>query len=348
VTVDGEVIEIERLPLEKLIEIENTRLRIALQRAGRSPFYKDHWKAAGIDLDRLRGIEDLCLLPFVNRRELFEEIRTKRGRIACSAVNTWFAGSSPINPYEWFPFSAGDFLGIAPMMARMIRVVGLRTGDIVLAVAETSPRISSVIPYLYTCSEASRSQRLEFITGSLDWYDAMDMTWIDFIQRRRPTVLFTSTRNAVALADKIYKDLGARAGEVLSNTRVGIFFGEPMEDYKAEIKEAYRLEAYEVYSPTENMSFCSECNAHEGIHFWIDTCIPEIIPFDREDAVPVWQVPRGTRGELVITNFTECFPLIRYKTGESVRVEGTDICGCGRTHPRIFRLPKTREPDKKL
>jgi len=347
-TTDGEVAEVERLPFEKLIEIENRRLRIALRRARRSPFYKDRWKAARVDFDRLHSVEDLCLLPFVNRKELFEEIRTKRGRIACSAVNTWFAGSSSINLYEWFPFSAGDFLGIAPMLARMSRVVGLKTGDIVLAVVETSPRISSVIPYLYTCSEASRSQRLEFITGSLDWYDTLDMTWIDFIQRRQPTVLFTSTGNAVALADKIYKDLRVRAGEILSNTRAGIFFGEPMEDYKAEIKDAYSLEVFEVYSPTENMSFCSECHVHNGIHLWMDACIPEIIPFDREVAVPIWQALSGTRGELVITNFAECFPLIRYKTGESVRVEGTGKCACGRTHPRIFRLPRVQEPDKKL
>jgi phenylacetate-CoA ligase len=346
-TADGEVVEVERLPLEKLIEIENTKLRLALRRANMSPFYKDRWKTARVNFGRLHSVEDLCLLPFVNRKELFEEIRTKRGRIACSAVNTWFAGSSPTNPYEWFPFSAGDFLGIAPLLARMSRVVGLQTGDIVLAVVETSPRISSVIPYLYTCSEASRSQRLEFITGSLDWYDAMDMTWIDFMRRRRPTVLFTSTKNAVALSDKIYKDLKVRAGEILSNTRIGIFFGEPMEDYKAEIKEAYSLEAYEVYSPTENMSFCSECHVHNGIHLWMDTCIPEIIPHDREEAVPIWQAPSGTKGELVITNFAECFPLIRYKTGESVQVEGSGKCACGRTHPRINRLPKAQEPKKK-
>ena len=240
-TADGGGVEVERLPIEKLFEIENRKLRSALRRASLSPFYKDRWKAAGVDVERLGSVEDLCLLPFVNRKELFEEIRAKRGRIACSAVNTWFAGSSPTNSYEWFPFSAGDFLGIAPMLARMSRVVGLQTGDIVLAVVETSPRISSVIPYLYTCSEASRSQRLELITGSLDWYDTLDMTWIEFIQKRRPTVLFTSARNAVALSDKIYKDLKVRAGEILSNARIGIFFGEPMEDYRAEIKDAYSL-----------------------------------------------------------------------------------------------------------
>jgi phenylacetate-CoA ligase len=79
----------------------------------------------------------------------------------------------------------------------------------------------------------------------------------------------------------------------------------------------------------------------------MDTCIPEIIPFDKEEAVPLWQAPSGTRGELVITNFAECLPLIRYKTGESVQVEGTGKCACGRTHPRMSRLPKTQGLKKK-
>jgi len=279
--------DLEDMTLKNLVEMEKTRLQQVLSRAYESPFYRNRWKAADIRPERVRSLEDLCLLPFVTRKELFETIRTKRGKIACGPINTWLAGSSPANPYEWFPFSARDFLGISPMLARMSRVVGLQTGDIVLAVVDTPPQISSAIPYLWTYSEASRFPRLEFIVGSLDWYDTLSMTWIDFIQRRRPTVLFTSTRNALALADKIHKDLKVLAKAVLTETRVGIFYGEPLEDCKTKLMEAYDLEPYEVYSPTEHMRFCTECSAHRGIHLWMDTCIPEVIPFDSEDALPI-------------------------------------------------------------
>lgn len=338
----GDEAGLERMLPKDLVEMEEARLRQVLSRAHGSPLYRDRWRAAGVHPDRVRSLEDLCMLPFVDRRELFEATRMKRGKVACGPVNTWFAGSSPENPYEWFPFGARDFLGIAPMLARMSRAVGLRAGDIVLAVTETRPRISPTIPYLWTCSEASRSPRLEFISGSLEWYDTLGMTWIDFVQRRRPTVLFTSTERALALADKIHRDLNVEVSEVLPETRVGIFYGEPLVDSEAKILEAYGLELYEVYSPTEHMSFCTECGAHEGIHVWMDACIPEIIPAGRGDATPIWETALGTKGELVVTNFAECLPLMRFRTGELIRVEGVDRCACGRTHPRISRLSKAR------
>lgn len=290
-------------------------------------------------------MEDLRRLPFITRKELFEAIRTKRGKIACGPVNTWFAGSSRANRYEWFPFSARDFLGISPMLERMSRVIGLQTGDIVLAVVDTAPRISSVLPYLWTHLQSEKSPRLEFIVGSLDWYDALGMTWIDFVQRRRPTVLFTSPRNALALADKIQEDHRTQAKAILTETRTGIFYGEPFEDCRTRIMEAYDLEPYEVYSPTEHMHFCSECKAHHGIHLWMDTCLPEIILSDSEEPLPLWEASPGTKGRLVITNFAECLPLVRYDTEERITVESIERCVCGRTHPRISRSPS--DNDKK-
>ncbi len=334
---DEDKADLESILLKDLVNIGKTKLRQVLLRAYKSSLYRERWRTAGVHPDQVHSLEDLCLLPFVTRKELFEATRTKRGRITCSPIDAWFTGS---NTSEWFPFSAKDFLGIVPMLARMRQATGLQRGDIVLAVTDTPPRIWSLIPFLWTCSEASRSPRLEFITVSLDWYDTLGMTWIDFIQRRRPTVLFTSTKNALTLADKIHKDLKVPAREVLTETRIGIFYGDPLEDSKTKILDTYTIEPYEIYSSIEHMSFCIECGAHQGIHLWMDACIPEIIPTGSEGAVPLWEASPGTTGELVITNFAESLPLIRYKTDESICVEGTDSCTCGRTHPRISRLPK--------
>jgi phenylacetate-CoA ligase len=335
--------ELEQIPIKDLLKMQKAKMREALSRAYKSSLYRERWRVTGFRPDIVQDLRDLTLIPFVTRNELFEATRTKQDEVTCSAVNTWFAGSSPTSSYEWFPFNDRDFLGIAAMLARMSRIVGLRTGDVVLTVVDPFPRIWPTIPFLWTCSEASGVPRVEFIMGSLDWYDTLGMTWIDFVRRRRPTVLFTSTKNALSLADKIHVELKLSAREVLTETRVGIFFGEPLEDSRATLMEAYSLEAYEVYSPTEHMSFWAECDAHLGIHLWMDTCVPEIIPVDSRDALPVWETSPRTIGELVITNFAEGLPLIRYKTGEWIRVEGTDRCVCGRTHPRISRLLKHKD-----
>jgi phenylacetate-CoA ligase len=330
--------ELETIPLKDLANISETKLRDTLLRAYKSTFYRDLWKIAGVNPHSVRALADLSLLPFVERKDLFEATRRKPCGVACGSVSTWFAGSSLSDDYEWVPYSTRDFLGIAPMLARMGHVTGLQNGDIVLAIVDLPPRIYSSIPYLWTYSKASNYCKLEFIIGSLDWYDTLGMTWLDFIQKRRPTVLFSSTKNALALANKINKELKVQAKDVLSQTRTGIFYGNPLDAVRNRLLNTYSLESYEVYSPTENMSFCAECSSHQGIHMWMDTCIPEIIPAMGEEGIPIWEASVGTKGELVISNFAECFPLLRYKTGESIRVEGVNRCACGCTHPRISRI----------
>jgi phenylacetate-coenzyme A ligase PaaK-like adenylate-forming protein len=331
--------KLEGMSLEDLVSLEEKKLRSTFLRAYESPLYRSLWKTVGVNLDSVHRLDDLSLLPLISRKEFFEATRTKIGRVACGSVSTWFAGSSPSNDYEWVPYNSRDYLGIVVMLMRMQRVTGLQNGDIVLAVVDLPPRIYSSIPYLWTNSQVSNNCKLEFIIGSLDWYDTLGMTWIDFIQRRLPTVVFSSTGNALMLANRINKELGVKAKDVLSNTRIGIFYGNPLEAVKTELLSTYSLEPYEAYSPTEHMSFWVECNYHQGLHVWMDACIPEIIPMKDEEAIPILEAPVGTKGELVITNFADCLPLFRFKTGELIRVESLTRCDCGRTHPRISRIP---------
>lgn len=330
--------KLESMSLRDLADLEEKKLRSTFLRAYKSPLYRNLWKSVSINSDSIRRLVDLSLLPLISRKELFEATRTKLRRVACSSVSTWFAGSSKINNYEWVPYSTRDYLGIAPMLMRMQHVTKLQDGDIVLAVVDLPPRIYSSIPYLWTHTQASNDCKLEFIIGSLDWYDTLGMTWIDFIQSRHPTVLFASTRNALALSDRIKKELGVEAREVLSKTRIGIFYGNALEATKTEILNSYSIEPYEAYSPTEHMSYWVECNYHQGMHVWMDTCIPEIIPTKSEEAIPLSEASTGTKGELVITNFAECLPLFRLKMGELIRLESLTSCGCGITHPRISRI----------
>ena len=330
--------KLETMSLKDLASIEEKKLRSTFLRAYKSPIYRNLWKPISVNSDSVRNLADLSSLPLISRKELFEATRTKLRRAACSSVSTWFAGSSKTNNYEWVPYNARDYLGIAPMLMRMQYITELQDRDLVLAVVDLPPRIYSSIPYLWTHTQISNDCRLEFIIGSLDWYDTLGMTWIDFIQRRQPTVLFSSARNALALANRINKELGVKAEEVLSKTRIGIFYGNPLEAVKTELLNTYSLEPYEAYSPTEHMSFWVDCNHHQGMHVWMDTCIPEIIPTKSEEAIPILEAATGTNGELVISNFSECLPLFRLKTGEKIQVESLTHCDCGRTHPRISRI----------
>jgi phenylacetate-CoA ligase len=85
----------------------------------------------------------------------------------------------------------------------------------------------------------------------------------------------------------------------------------------------------ELYGPGTGL----ECTAHEGIHYWADFYILEII--DPETLEPM---PPGEIGEMVVTTLgKEAAPLIRYRTRDLTRLI-TEPCACGNPLPRHDHL----------
>jgi phenylacetate-coenzyme A ligase PaaK-like adenylate-forming protein len=311
-------------------EAQELKLKETLTRAYQLGMYKKLWKNA-FNLDKINGAEDLNQLPYLTRKTLFETTRTRPNHTCAAPVSHWFLGHDTFKAHEWYPYSAEDFMAIAPMLSRLSQTVGLHSGDVVLTVVDTPPHISSFIPYLWSYADASKNCGLEFINGSLEWYDSLGMSWITFIQKRQPTAILATKRNAVALSEKL-NTMGTSIQNVLSQLRVAVFF----DDESTNPLDAYSgLETFEVYSPIEHMALWSECQTHSGVHVWLDTCIPEILPEGKTEAQLLCKASKDTRGELVITNFSKALPIVRYKTGRHICVEDVDQCICGVNHPKI-------------
>ncbi len=85
----------------------------------------------------------------------------------------------------------------------------------------------------------------------------------------------------------------------------------------------------ELYGPGMGL----ECMAHDGIHYWADKFILEII--DPDTLKPV---APGETGEMVVTTLSkEASPLIRYRTHDLTRIIPGQ-CSCGVTMPRIDKI----------
>jgi phenylacetate-CoA ligase len=85
----------------------------------------------------------------------------------------------------------------------------------------------------------------------------------------------------------------------------------------------------EVYGPGTGI----DCELHQGIHYWSDLFIFEII--DPDTLIPV---SPGTVGELVVTTLCkEASPLIRYRTRDITRLLDRE-CSCGVPYPRHDRI----------
>ena len=104
---------------------------------------------------------------------------------------------------------------------------------------------------------------------------------------------------------------------------------------KARIEEMMGVKAYNSFGMSEmcgpGVGF--ECPEQNGLHFWEDYYIVEIV--DPETLEPV---PDGEIGELVLTTLCrEAMPLLRYRTRDLTRVLGRS-CPCGRNHIRLDRM----------
>jgi phenylacetate-CoA ligase len=103
---------------------------------------------------------------------------------------------------------------------------------------------------------------------------------------------------------------------------------------KMHIQDKLGIMAHNIFGTSElsGPMFC-DCAEQSGIHIWGDIAYTEIIDPETGE-----QLQPGEKGELVMTVLQkEALPMIRYRIGDVTSMT-TEVCACGRTHPRIDRL----------
>ncbi|TDK43991.1 phenylacetate--CoA ligase family protein [Antarcticimicrobium luteum] len=117
--------------------------------------------------------------------------------------------------------------------------------------------------------------------------------------------------------------------------RLGLFGGEPGLDdpaFRARLRETWGMEPRNAnYGVSDVFSnFAAQCEDDSHLHFMAaDVLHPELI--DPDTAAPL-PLEAGQEGELVLTHLLrDCQPLVRFRTGDIIRIEATDPCSCGRS-----------------
>ncbi len=345
---------VETMPLNELVSLEEGRLgeERVIERAYSSSLYGRRWRDSGVKPSHVRTLVDLRELPFTTGPNI---IRTQSGspigEFACSQVRLWFSTAGAKGVRKWIPYGDRDLRQVMGLLARIGRVVGVSEKDLILTVADPAPRIGNSFPYLWAMMDMLETKlKLEFIVGSMFMLGRNN--WPEFALRKQPTILLARAGDALTLVDHFAEAgglPGAKPKELLKGLRAGIFFGGPLAPVRGAIVEAYGLEPFDCYISAEFLGLSIECSAHDGVHVWMDICIPEIIPreeLDKEGADPRYQ-PNAVflseaepelEGEYVVTTFADALPLVRYRTGDLVRVVSTEPCRCEVTHPRIAIL----------
>lgn len=288
-----------------------------------SPFYQKKFKEANIDIENIKSLEDLKLLPFTHKEELRDAYPLGLKAVPESEVVRIHSSSGTTGKPVIIPYTRKDVDTWAEMMMRCYMLADLNNLD----------RIQITPGYgLWTAGigfqlGAERLGAMSIPTGPGNTEKQLEML-VDL----KSTTLASTSSYALLLAEEIEK----RGLKSQIQLKKGIIGSERWsEKMRSRIENELGIETFDIYGLTEiyGPGIALDCPFHEGMHYWSDHLLFEII-----DPITGEQLPEGTLGELVITTLTkEGAPLIRYRTRDLTRII-PGICKCGCPFPRIDRI----------
>ena len=370
---------IECMSLPQLVELcERTFRELkVMEGAARSALYRAKWAAAGVVPEEVRTYADLRMVPYTTGGELREaQARNHPDELVCSdGAQLWISTSGTTGTPKWIPVSLGNLSMIREAFPRIVALMlGVTQDFSVLSITAPAPFITESGAYHFLMSHILNDQHAELTFVALP--EALDA--LNFARTAQTKGLFAFPSLALVIAEGVSQRAAEGAREQFRKERSlrnllgvlatsvmrikakhvfsfkwGVFSGEPVDPYRSAIVEAYGLQPSSAYTATEfGTAAAAECKAYNGMHIYLDLCLPEVIPqaeLEREEAdasyvpqaVPLWEASPGLTGELVLTSFAEALPLVRYRTSDVIEVVSTEPCTCGRTHPRIKVLHRS-------
>ena len=309
--------EIEALQLQ--------RLQATVEHCMQSPFYKKRFEENGLKPSDIKTLDDLRKIPFTTKQDLRD---TYPFGIASTplrnCVRLHSSSGTTGNPTVIL-HTQKDLDEWANQVARNLWMVGLRPND-VFQNSSGYGMFTGGLGFQYG------AERLGMLTVPAAAGNSLRQ--IKFITDFGTTALHAVPSYVTRLYE-VMKDNGVdpRKDTKLKVLAIG---AEPhSEEQRKRIEDMMGVKAYNSFGMSEmcgpGVGF--ECKEQNGLHFWEDYYIVEIV--DPETLEPV---PDGEIGELVLTTLCrEAMPLLRYRTRDLTRVLGRS-CPCGRNHVRIDRM----------
>lgn len=289
-----------------------------------SPFYRRKLEEAGITPEQIISLDDLRRLPPITAQDLQNEYPFPLRSVSFEDIVRIHASSGTTGKRKVLCYTQKDLDDWATMFARCYEMAGLSRSD----------RVQIAVGYgLWTAGVGFQLGCERF--GALVVPVGPGNTEIhcQMLVDMQTTVFCSTASMALLIVEEIEKR-GLRDRLVLKKFIFGAErHSKRMRRRIQEILGAVELYDIpgltELYGPGTGL----ECTAHEGIHYWADYYILEIL--NPETLEPVRP---GEIGEMVITSLCkEAAPLIRYRTRDLTRLL-PEPCRCGNPLPRHDHL----------
>ncbi|GAB6036490.1 phenylacetate--CoA ligase [Fundidesulfovibrio butyratiphilus] len=286
--------------------------------------YRNRLAEAGYQPGQALTLDDLPNLPFTSADDLREGYPLPFLSVPPEQVVRVHASSGTTGKRKVLAYTQGDIDTWKHMFARCYELAGLTILD----------RVQIAVGYgLWTAGVGFQLGCEHFGAMAVPVGPGNMEIHLQLLEDMRATVLCSTASMALLMGEEAQKR--QLKGKLALKK---IIFGAETHTPKMRKRfmEMLRLEdsfdisgMTELYGPGAGL----ECPAHEGIHYWADLYIAEII-----DPDTLRPVEPGQLGELVLTSLRkEAAPLIRYRTRDITRII-PGKCSCGLNLPRHDRI----------
>jgi phenylacetate-CoA ligase len=310
---------------EELAQIQLEGLKWTVAHAYRgSDYYRRRLDGAGVKPGDVQTLDDLRMLPFTTSKDLADGYPFPLLSAPMDRVVRIHASSGTTGKRKVLCYTRKDIDDWAHFFARCYEAADLTPED----------RVQICVGYgVWTAGVGFQLGCERFGALAIPAGPGNLEMQVEFLLDFQSTVICCTASMGLLLAEEVYKR-GIRDQIAL---RKMIYGSERSSDaMRRRIKDALGItDMYDIPGMTElyGPGAGIECSAHQGMHYWADYYILEIL--DPETLQPV---PDGETGEMVVTTLRkEAAPLIRYRTRDlSAIIPGQ--CPCGRLIPRHDRI----------
>lgn len=323
--------EIETMSLEQIKALQVERLKATVAHCMNNPIYKKRLEEAGVTPENIKSVDDIRRIPFTTKQDLRDNYPFGLASAPLTECVRLHSSSGTTGNPTVILHTQKDLDEWANQVARNLWMVGLRPND-VFQNSSGYGMFTGGLGFQYG------AERLGMLT--IPAAAGNSLRQIKFMKDFGTTALHA----VPSYVTRLYEVMQETGVDPRKDTKLKVLAigAEPhSEEQRKRIEQMLGVKAYNSFGMSEmcgpGVGF--ECKEQNGLHFWEDYYIVEIV--NPETLEPV---PDGEIGELVLTSINrEAMPLLRYRTRDLTRVIGRG-CPCGRNHVRLDRM-KGRSDD---
>ena len=299
-------------------------LRYTVRQAWNAPQYRAKLEACGVKPDDITSLDDLRRLPTSDVEDLREGYPLPLLCVPPRDVARIHASSGTTGKRKILAYTQRDIDTLGLQIARCFELAGFTPED----------RMQLAVGYgLWTAGAGFQagSEKVGMLTvpvgpGNLEMH-------LQLLQDLGATGFTATASMALLLAEEVERaDLRSK----IKLRRMVCGSETRSEKMRLAIESKLGLEGcYDIGGMTEmyGPGTAIDCDAHEGLHYWADLFIIEVL-----DPATMQPVAEGEVGEMVVTSLSkEAVPLLRYRTHDLSRLLPGQ-CSCGLCMPRHDRI----------